>query len=140
MGGTSGWGPAHPPRADEPVFAERWQGRAAALTILATRVSGRNADAFRHALERLDRAAYLDQGYFGRWLNAAELMLIEGGILAPGEINARARDLRGEQVENPPVSEPVRPDAGPPSAAMAAWRSAPSSLRSIDVAPAFALG
>jgi nitrile hydratase len=138
MGGTSGWGPAHPPRADEPVFAERWQGRAAALTILATRASGRNADAFRHAQERLDRVAYLDEGYYGRWLNAAELMLIEGGILAPGEINARARDLRDKHVENPP--EPARPDAGPPSAAVAAWRNAPSSLRTIDAAPAFAVG
>jgi nitrile hydratase len=146
MGGTSGWGPARPPRADEPVFAEPWQGRAAALTILATRVSGRNVDAFRHAQERLDRAAYLDEGYFGRWLNAAELMLTEGAILAPGEIDARARDLRGEHVENPSVSvsvavpESARPDAGPPTAAIAVWRSAPGSLRTIDAAPAFAVG
>ncbi|MFF3580195.1 nitrile hydratase subunit beta [Streptomyces mirabilis] len=142
MGGTSGWGRARPPRADEPVFAEPWQGRAAALTILATRVSGRNVDAFRHAQERLDRAAYLDEGYFGRWLNAAELMLTEGAILAPGEIDARARDLRGEHVENPPVSvaESARLDVGPSTAAIAAWQSAPGSLRTIDVAPAFAVG
>ncbi|MGW1753948.1 nitrile hydratase subunit beta [Streptomyces mirabilis] len=142
MGGTSGWGRARPPRADELVFAEPWQGRAAALTILATRVSGRNVDAFRHAQERLDRAAYLDEGYFARWLNAAELMLTEGAILAPGEIDARARDLRGEHVENPPVSVPesARPDVGPSTAAIAAWRSAPGSLRTIDVAPAFAVG
>jgi hypothetical protein len=33
--------------------------------------------AFRHALERLSRSAYLDDGYFGRWLNAAELVLTE---------------------------------------------------------------
>lgn len=29
MGGTSGWGPARPPKADKPVFAEPWQGRVA---------------------------------------------------------------------------------------------------------------
>jgi nitrile hydratase len=40
-------------------------------------LAGWNLDAFRHALERLSRAAYLDDGYFGRWLNAAELVLTD---------------------------------------------------------------
>ncbi|MEU8080685.1 nitrile hydratase subunit beta [Catellatospora citrea] len=133
MGGTSGWGRVHPPRADEPVFAEPWQGRATALTILAIRLSGRNIDAFRYAQDRLDRAAYLDQGYFGRWLNAAELMLVEGAVLAPGELDARARALSDRHVENP--GEPARPDASAP-----AWPAAPGSLRTIDAAPAFAVG
>jgi nitrile hydratase len=70
MGGTEGWGHLQPPR-DEPVFAEPWQGRAFALAILSVRVSRQNIDAFRHAQERLSRASYLDDGYFGRWLNAA---------------------------------------------------------------------
>jgi Nitrile hydratase beta subunit len=54
-----------------------WQGRAFGLALLFTRLAGWNLDAFRHALERLDRTAYLAEGYFGRWLNATELMLIE---------------------------------------------------------------
>jgi Nitrile hydratase beta subunit len=33
MGGTSGWGPTHPPDRDEPVFAEPWQGRAFSLAL-----------------------------------------------------------------------------------------------------------
>ncbi|WP_372478148.1 hypothetical protein [Streptomyces barringtoniae] len=68
MGGTLGWGPLHPPQRDEPVFAEGWQRKAFALAILSSRIAsgGINTDAFRHALERLDRAAYLDDGYFGR--------------------------------------------------------------------------
>ena len=65
MGGTEGWGPTHPPRVDEPVFPEAWQGRAFALTLLSIRLAGWNLDAFRHALERLDRTAYLDDGYYG---------------------------------------------------------------------------
>jgi len=131
MGGTHGWGPAHPPRGDEPVFAEPWQGRAFALTLLSTRVSGRNIDAFRHALERLDRAAYFDDGYYGRWLNATELMLTDSAILAPGAINARARNLRGEGVAEPPIPGPVRPDYAPTAA---------GSLRTVDNPPAFAIG
>jgi nitrile hydratase beta subunit len=133
MGGTEGWGPARPPRADEPVFEEPWQGRAFALAILSSRVAygGVNLDAFRHALERLDRAAYLDDGYFGRWLNGSELMLTDSAILAPGAIDARARNLRGEHVEEPPIPEPARPDYAP---------TAEGSLRSVDTAPAFAIG
>lgn len=131
MGGTRGWGPAHPPKGDEPVFEEPWQGRAFALTLLSVRVSGRNLDAFRHAQERLDRAAYLEDGYFGRWLNATELMLTDSAILAPDAINARALNLRGEDVAEPPIPEPVRPDYAP---------SATGSLRTIDTPPAFAVG
>jgi nitrile hydratase subunit beta len=131
MGGTRGWGRAHPPRGGEAVFELPWQGRAFALTLFATRISGRNLDAFRHALERLDRAAYLDDGYYGRWLNATELMLTDSAILAPDAINARARNLGGEAVPEPPIPEPARPDYTP---------TAPGSLRTVDTPPAFAVG
>jgi len=131
MGGTQGWGRAHPPRADEPVFSQPWQGRAFALALLSSRVAGQNIDAFRHALERLDRAAYLDDGYYGRWLNGAELQLTESAILAPGAINARARNLSGKDTQEPPVPEPARPDYAP---------AAPGSLRTVDTTPAFAAG
>lgn len=40
MGGAPGWGTMHPPRQDEPVFAEPWESRAFALAILSNRVSG----------------------------------------------------------------------------------------------------
>src|SRR4029077_20195749 len=98
MGGTQGWGPAHPPLVDEPVFGEAWEGRAFALALLSTRVAGWNLDAFRHALERLSRAAYLDDGYFGRWFNAAELVLTDSAVLAPEAVEARVRILRGQIV------------------------------------------
>jgi nitrile hydratase beta subunit len=131
MGGTDGWGSVQPPARNEPVFAEPWQGRAFALTLLSVRISGRNIDAFRHALSRLDRRAYLDDGYYGRWLNADELMLTDSAILAPGAVDARARNLRGEQANEPPVPEPNKPDYTP---------SGPGSLRTVDAPPAFAVG
>ncbi|MEV7368555.1 nitrile hydratase subunit beta [Streptomyces sp. NPDC003631] len=133
MGGTRGWGPVRPPRRDEPVFEESWQGRAFALAILSSRIAcdGINPDAFRHAQERLGRAAYLDDGYYGRWLNAAELMLTDSAVLAPGAIEARARNLRDEGVEEPPAPEPARPDYAP---------TAEGSLRTVDTTPAFTLG
>ena len=59
------------------------------------------------------------------------MQLTDSAILAPGAINARARNLSGEAVEEPPVPEPARPDYAP---------TAPGSLRTVDTAPAFAVG
>jgi nitrile hydratase subunit beta len=132
MGGTRGWGALQPPRDDEPVFAEPWHGRTFAMALFCRgAMTGHNLDAFRHALERLDRAAYLDEGYYGRWLNASELILTETAILAPGAVEARIRNLNGEQVEEPPIPEPALPDYTPTDAG---WR------RTVDSAPAFAVG
>lgn len=133
MGGTDGWGRVRPPRGDEPVFAEPWEGRAFALGMLSIRVAcgGLNADAFRHTVERLDRSAYLDDGYYGRWLNGAELMLTETAFLAPGALDARARNLRGEHTAEPPVPEHARPGRAP---------TAPGWIRTVEAAPAFAVG
>ena len=132
LGGMRGWGRVPPPDPDEPPFRHRWQGRAFALALLAQgRISGRNVDAFRHALERLHPTDYLADGYYGRWLHAAELMLVDSGILAPGAVTARARAAAGEDVEEPPAPTPARPDYTP---------TAPGSLRTVDHAPAFAVG
>jgi len=95
------------------------------------RVAGRNLDAFRHALGRLDRAAYFDDGYYGRWLHAVELMLTESAIIAPGAVEARARAMGGEPVDEPPVPEPRKPDYAP---------SGPGSLREVPEPPRFAPG
>jgi nitrile hydratase beta subunit len=131
LGGTEGWGRVKTPTADEPVFAQPWEGRAFALTLLSMGVSGRNLDAARHAMERLEHAEYFDDGYWGRWLHAAELMLVESAILAPGAVEARAGKLRGEDVEEPPVPEPNKPDYAPTAA---------GSLRTVADPSHFAVG
>ncbi len=133
IGGTDGWGRATAPTADEPVFAEPWEGRAFAMTVLTMgRISGRNLDAFRHALGRLSREDYLEDGYYGRWLNAAELMLTDSAILAPGAVDARVRLTRGEQVAEPPAPEhDAKPDYKPTAA---------GSMRPVDEPPRFAVG
>ncbi|SFN26435.1 nitrile hydratase [Pseudonocardia ammonioxydans] len=132
MGGMQGFGPVPAPEADEPPFAETWEGRAFALTVLTMgRISGQNLDAFRHALGRLHPLDYLSDGYYGRWLNAAELMLTDSRILAPGAVDARVRRNRGEDVTEPPLPEPRRPDYAPTAA---------GSLREVDDPPRFAAG
>lgn len=132
LGGTDGWGSLRPPDPDERVFPEAWEGRAFALAVLGMgRVSGRNLDAFRHALDRLDPAAYFDEGYYGRWLNAVESMLVESRIIAPDAVDARARVMAGERVDEPPAPEPAKPDYA---------ATAPGSLREVDGPPRFAAG
>jgi len=132
LGGAEGWGRVKTPTADEPVFAEPWESRAFALALLSMgRVSGRNLDAFRHAQQRLERPEYFDDTYYGQWLHAAELMLVDSAILAPGAVEARARRLRGEDLEDPPVPEPNKPDYQP---------TGPGSLRTVEGPPRFAVG
>ncbi|RZT85874.1 nitrile hydratase [Pseudonocardia sediminis] len=132
LGGMQGWGRVRVPAADEPPFAEPWEGRAFAMTVLTMgRISGRNLDAFRHALARLHPVDYLVDGYYGRWLHAAELMLTDSSILGPGAVDARARRNGGETVTEPGVPEPDKPDYTPTAA---------GSLREVEQAPAFAEG
>jgi len=132
LGGAPDHGAVPVPSPDEPVFAEKWEGRAFALTAFTMgRISGQSLDAFRRALGELDEAAYFDDGYYGRWLNAAEAMLVESAIIAPGAVNARLRRNQGADVEEPPVPEPNKPDYAPTAA---------GSLREVDAPPAFAVG
>lgn len=130
MGGAQCWGAVRAPEP-EPVFDEPWEARAFALALLSMRLSGTNLDAFRHALERLKPVDYLADGYYGRWLHAAELLLTDSSIIAPGAVTARARVSAGEQAEEPATPEPDKPDYAPTAA---------GSLRSIDAPPAFAVG
>ncbi|HTK64476.1 MAG TPA: SH3-like domain-containing protein [Pseudonocardia sp.] len=132
LGGTPGWGSLHAPDPHEPVFAQPWYGRTFAMTVLTIGgISGRNLDNFRYTLASLSHDAYHGDGYYGRWLRAAEAMLVDSAILAPGAVEARARVLRGEATSEPEVPEPAKPDYTP---------AGPGSLRTIDAPPAFALG
>ena len=130
MGGQYGWGSvAVDP--DEAVFAEPWEGKAFALGAMSAGLSGTNLDAFRHALERLHPLDYLSDGYYGRWLACAELLLVDSGVLPPGAVEARARNIVGETVAEPGDVELKKPQYE---------RGGAGSLRQIDTAHSFAVG
>lgn len=114
----------------EPAFHEPWEGKAFALALLANRVSGANLHAFRHAIERVPEAVYLS-GYYERWLASAEILLLDSAILAPGAVEARAKKLSGQHVEEPAVPEPHKPTM--PS-------GGGGNLREVDATPLFAVG
>jgi len=62
MGGKQGFGHV-PPLTQEPPFAEPWEGKAFALTLLSIRAAGANTHAFRYALERVPPGDYLTSYY-----------------------------------------------------------------------------
>ena len=123
MGGTQGWGTVTIP-PDEPVFAEPWEAKAFAFGALrpaVRRESRRHAPRHRPpAPPRLPRRRVLR-----RWLGV-ETMLVDSGVLAPGAVVARARKLRGEEVDEPADPEPNKPDYQPTAA---------GSIRQIDAKP-----
>jgi nitrile hydratase subunit beta len=130
MGGTHGWGTVAIDPA-EPVFEEDWHARTFALGLASMGASGTNLDAFRHALERLHPLVYLGDGYYGRWLAAAETLLVDSGVLAPGAVEARARKLRGEDIDEPADVEVRKPSYE---------RGGAGSLRQIEDQPVFSAG
>ena len=122
MGGMHGFGRVVI-EEDEPVFHAKWEGRVFAMAALAN--LSPNADAFRHAIERMDPLAYLSAGYYGRWLSALETRLVDEGLFEPDEVEARARGATA-----PGAAQPPRSRSGNPGLAQ----------RDVDVLPRFGVG
>ena len=82
LGGRHGHGAVNPlPESEEPVFHAQWERRTFALT-LATGLLGRwNIDESRYARERVAALAYLQNSYYGNWLEGLEKLITEKGLL-----------------------------------------------------------
>ncbi len=59
--------------------------------LLASRPAG-NIDEFRHAIERIPAARYLNSSYYERWLDALQILLVEKGVVSHEELAARGAD------------------------------------------------
>ena len=102
IGGVREWFGPIPIEVDEPVFHHRWESRVFASMLESLAMLGITEEAFRWATERLPRAQYL-AGYYQRWLATLERLVVDQGVLAPGELDAH---LAGKQPK-------VRGDARP---------------------------
>ena len=87
MGGMDGFGPI-PIEKNEPVFHAEWEKRMFAIAMSLAR----NADEFRHAIERIPAPVYLDSSYYERWLNALMTLLVERKKVTREELVARGAD------------------------------------------------
>lgn len=87
MGGRHGFGRVEREPEEAPAFSAPWEGRVRALASILMARGVFPVDAFRHAIERLAPAAYLGDGYYGRWLGAVETLVREAGsALAAGRV------------------------------------------------------
>jgi nitrile hydratase len=93
LGGMHGLGPIAP-EADEPVFHAEWEGRMFALFMASFAGGHYNVDEFRHAIEKMAPAEYLQSSYYEHWLHAVETLLVERGVLTEAEITARMSELK----------------------------------------------
>jgi nitrile hydratase beta subunit len=95
LGGMHGFGSIEP-EPDERVFHEPWERRVFGM-MMATFAGGQfNVDQFRHAIERMTPAHYLESSYYEHWLAALETLLVENGALTRDELEARRRALTKE--------------------------------------------
>lgn len=109
LGGMQGYGPMV---RDDAIFHEGWERTAFGLASSVAIVG--NTDEFRHSIERLDPAFYLSSGYFGRWLGALEVRLVERGLLDSDDVDARAGGSSARPRAVPPAGLPsASPDRGP---------------------------
>ena len=88
VGGKPGYGFVDKTSTAHP-FENPWEGRVFAMLNLVARAGAyQNTDEFPHAIERIAEGEYFDQGYFGRWLSAMELLLLESGLVSSSELDA----------------------------------------------------
>jgi nitrile hydratase beta subunit len=88
MGGMHGFGPVDV--ADDAQFHHDWERLVFGVDRVLRSEGVFNIDEKRHSIERLDPATYLADTYFERWLDSIELLLVERGHLAAGELDAAA--------------------------------------------------
>lgn len=99
LGGMHGLGPIDR-EADEPYFHNEWEGRVFALFFANFAQGHFNVDMFRHAIERMAPAHYLESSYYEHWLYAMEKLLAEQGIVTTAELDARQAALADAAVKS----------------------------------------
>ena len=83
-------GAAAPPRRNgELVFAAPWEGRAFGMAVAVVERLGLDWSAFQQRLIAAI-AADPDRPYYASWVAALEALLVDHGVVSPGEIAARA--------------------------------------------------
>ena len=107
LGGMHGFG--HIPREQdpEPVFHARWESRV--YGIVTTIREERDVYApygSRHYIESIPPARYLAASYYEKWMLALEAALVNGGLIAKSEMDARANLYAA----NPAAPVPSRAD------------------------------
>ena len=92
LGGMHGLGPIDR-EADEPYFHHDWEKRVFGLFFANFAQGHFNVDQFRHAIEKMGPAEYLQTSYYEHWLHAFEALLNEKGIVTTEELDRKQAEL-----------------------------------------------
>jgi hypothetical protein len=98
IGGVLGFGPVDTSDSYRP-FEWVWEARVWALNNVVPPRFGHSTDEKRDLGEQLPARAQLDQGYYERWLTRLEIMLVQDGVLAPGELDAALAEVEAHGIE-----------------------------------------
>jgi nitrile hydratase beta subunit len=99
MGGMQGFGPV-PIEYDEALFKAPWEARVLAMKIATTGHTGANVDRFRHLIERMPPANYLNASYYQRWLHSMLQQYLEAGMLTATDLAAIAAGTNPEETNS----------------------------------------
>lgn len=134
MGGTEGYGPVPYIPNEHVQVTTRWEAFSGAALFALLRSGKTGLDAHRHRIERLDPTRYLPISYWGRWLAATEVAIVDQGIAEQAEIDAAIAALghSAESTAPPPRMHPVM--------ALESKTNDPTFLRVIDRPRRFEVG
>lgn len=97
LGGMQGFGPVVE-EADEPNFHSPWESRAMAIIVALGACRKWNIDQSRYARESLPPADYLSFPYYRIWIEGAEKLLVEHGMIAPSELQSGISEGASAQI------------------------------------------
>ena len=88
LGGMQGFGPVVQDGPDDGHYHADWESRVMGMVVALGACGKWNIDQSRHARESLSPADYLTFPYYRIWLEAAETLLLERGMISKEELEA----------------------------------------------------
>lgn len=101
MGGMHGMGPVQY-EENEPVFHQRWEARAFAITRAMGAWGKWNLDASRYQRELIGPARYLTLSYYEKWVEGMLELSLKEGLLTQEEVD-RAKPAKDSAKQVPPM-------------------------------------
>jgi nitrile hydratase beta subunit len=95
LGGMHGFGLVET-EPNEPVFHASWERRVFGIQIALLLRGLWGIDEIRLATESVDPARYLRTGYYEKWLETLEQLLVAKELVAPGELEQRRSEMAGD--------------------------------------------
>lgn len=137
LGGFDNLGPVHP--EDGATFHEDWEKLTFGLQMLGAAVGDWTADEYRHYIELMPPADYMNASYYIHWLVALEELYTSRGLVSREELAKRQEEIRSGAELPPPA--PIDPEV--PARLIAAMKQAAfhgGGVRKRDQERSFAVG